>query len=136
MSRALRLGFLLFALAGCQLPAERLPLKPLPDDGQPLPYADLVTRARVQASAANEAYYVDGWVDLEDAAKGLEQTARFLAKASEVPAKHKDKLEVEAGDLGKLAAELRETAKGKEITKTNDVLQRINYKVRQLRPEN
>jgi hypothetical protein len=134
MKRALVSTVLLFA-AGCTLPPERLPLKPLPEDGAALPYADVLTRARLQAGAANEAFYVDRWADLEDAARGLEQTARFLAKATEVPPKQKDKLPAEADQLGKDAAQLRESAKAQDVSKTNQLLQRINLKVRELRPE-
>src|SRR5437762_3234364 len=115
MCRPCRVGLLVLLLAGCQLPPERLPLKPLPDDGPPQPYADLVTRARVQATSANEAFYVDAWSDLEDGARGLELTAKHLAKATDVPVKHQDKYTVDAGDLGKLATELREAARTKDV---------------------
>lgn len=135
MCRALVVGVFVVVFTGCQLPPERLPVKPLPEDGPPLPYADLVLRARLQATAANEAFYIDNWTDLEDVARGLELTARFLGKATEVPVKHQDKFMVDAGDLGKSAAELRAAAKAKDVKQANEVLQRINLKVRQLRPE-
>jgi hypothetical protein len=136
MKRARITALLLFVLAGCQLPPERVPLKPLPEDGPPQPYADLVNRARAQAMAANEAFYINNWPDLEDAAKGLELTARVLIKAAEVPAKHKDALPSEGGDLGKAASSLREAAKGQDVRQATEALQRINLKVRELRPEN
>src|SRR5947199_10490123 len=98
MNRLAYLGLLLLTLAGCQLPPERLPPPPLPDTSGPLPYAELLTRARLQATAATEACYLDRWADLDDMARGLEQTARFLPKATEVPAKHKDRLTAEAGE--------------------------------------
>jgi hypothetical protein len=134
MRRALTLAVLL--VAGCQLPADRLPLKPLPEDGPPLPYAELLTRARLQAGQATEAFYVNKWTDLEDAAKGLEQTARFLPKATDVPVKQKDSLPVSAGDLGKEAGKLREAAKAKVAKQANEILQRIHLKIRELRLEN
>src|SRR5690349_7618917 len=108
MSRSLYLGAVIIFLAGCQSPAERLPINRLPDDSPPLPYAELLTRARMQASAANEAFYVNRWSDLEDAAQGLEQTSRFLSRATEVPAPHKEKLPGRAANLGKEAGQLRE----------------------------
>ena len=46
MHRACSLTLFLLLLTGCQLPAERLPLRLLPEDGPPLPYAELLTRAR------------------------------------------------------------------------------------------
>ena len=135
MMRALCLGLSLVLAAGCAATGERMPLRPLPEDGPPLPYAELLTRARLQATAATDAFYVDRWTDLEDAARGLEQTAKFLAKATDVPAKQKDTLPVMAGDLGKEAVNLREAAKVKEAKKANEALQRIHLKVRELRLE-
>src|SRR5947199_95501 len=79
-------------LWGCRLPPEREPLKPLPEEGQVYSYQEILGRARIQATVALESFYVDNWNDLEEAAQGLEQTARFLPKASEPPARHKDKL--------------------------------------------
>src|SRR5437879_8831836 len=108
MSRSLFLGAILLLVAGCQSPAERIPINRLPDDSPPLPYAELLTRARMQASAANEAFYVNRWSDLVDAAQGLGQTARFLPKATEVPAAHKEKLPDRAANLGKEAGRSEE----------------------------
>ena len=107
----------------------------MPEDGPPQAYADLVARARAQATAANEAFYINNWPDLEDAAKGLELTARVLGKAADVPAKHKNTLPIEAGDLGKDALKLREAAKVQDVRQATETLQRIHLKVRELRPE-
>jgi hypothetical protein len=124
---------LLCLAAGCVTSAERTPLKMLPEDTGPLPYAELLTRARAQANAAIDASYVDNWGEVEDAARGLEQTAKFLPKASEVPAKHKDSLPVIAGDLGKQAADLREAAKAKDVEKITALLATLHKTVRKLR---
>src|SRR5260370_8223636 len=86
MNRARITALFLIASVGCQLPPERVPLKPLPEDGPPQAYADLVGRARTQATAANEAFYITNSPDLEDAAKGSEMTPRVLSKAAAVPA--------------------------------------------------
>ncbi|HEY7156509.1 MAG TPA: hypothetical protein VH575_21255 [Gemmataceae bacterium] len=120
-------------LAGCVAPVERVPLQPLPETGQVLPYPELLTRARAQATAANEAFYVNRWSDLEDLAKGLEQTARFLAKAEEVPKKNKDMLKEVTDDMAKNALKLKAAAAEKNVKDANDALQRINLKVRDLR---
>jgi hypothetical protein len=120
-------------LAGCVAPGERTPLKLLPDDTPPLPYAELLTRARAQSSAAIDASYVDNWTELEDAARGLEQTAKFLPRATELPAKQKDTVPVIAGDLGKEAGVLREAARAKDADKTTASLTRIRETVRRLR---
>jgi hypothetical protein len=123
------------ALCGCQLPADRSALRPLPDEVQPLPYAELLTRARAQASLATEAFYVNRWNDLEEAAHGLEVTARYLPKAEDVPAANRDSLGVVSGDLGKEAINLRDAAKAQDVKKTNEVLRLVNLKIRELRLE-
>ena len=124
---------LLLSLFGCTAPADRVPLQALPENGQVLPYAALLTRVRSQANSANDAFFLDHWGDLEDLAKGIEQTARFLSKATEVPAKNKDILNEVTGDLAKNALKLRDAAAAKNVKDTTDALQQINLKVRQLR---
>ena len=133
MRGTLVFGLVLLALAGCQLPAERVSLRPLPDDSPPLPYAELLTRSRVQAMDAQELYYLNRWQDLEEAAKGLEQTAKHLPKASDVPANQKDTFLITAGDLGKEAAKLREAAHAKDLKKIEESMNVIHGKVRELR---
>ena len=146
MMRTLCLGFLVMVIAGCTPAPERVPPKLLPDNSPPLSYADLFTRARQQATAATDAFYVNGWSELEEDARGLEQTAGFLTKAIDVPARHKDTLAVMAKDLGteaanlreaaKAAATLREGAKAQEVEKITNCLQKIQLKVREMRLEN
>ena len=133
MHRTLLPGLLLLVLTSCQLPAERVPLRPLAEEGPPVPYAELLTRARLQAMNAQEMYYLDKWMDLEDTAKGLEQTARFLPKAADIPANQKDSLPVTAGDLGKEAVKLREAARTKDKNKIEESMNAIHSKVRELR---
>jgi hypothetical protein len=132
MMRTFSIGFLFLTLASCQVPQERAP-RTLPDDAPPMTYADLLSRSRAQARVATEAFYVDRWCDLEDAAKGLEQTARFLLKAEDVPPTLKGNLPGIAADLGKEAKALNEAAKARNEKETTASLQRINLKVRELR---
>jgi hypothetical protein len=136
MHRAFCFAASLVILAGCQVPPEPLPVQPVPDNGKVLEYTEVVNRARLQATAANEAFYVDKWKELEDAAGALELTAGYLAKASKVPDKQREKLASNATDLSKQATELREAAKAQDVKRVNDLLQRIHLKVRELRPEN
>jgi len=136
MRRLYYFAILCLAVMGCALPPEQVPLKPLPEDGPAQPYADLITRARVQATAANEAFYANQWSDIEDAARGLEQTARHIGKAADVPLKHKDTLATETGDLSKEASSLQQAAKSHDPMQTTDALQKINLQVRALRPDN
>jgi hypothetical protein len=122
-------------LIGCHLPPEPIPVQPVPENGKVLEYSEVLNRARVQAGAANEAFYLDKWKELEDAAGALEQTAGYLAKATLVPDKHKDKLKANADELTKLTSKLREAAKTQNVKLANETLQRIHLKVRELRPD-
>jgi hypothetical protein len=137
MKRACLAGLLMWlALPGCQAPPERPALLPLPEDAPPLPYAELLTRARFQATAANEAFYVNRWADLEDMARNLEQTARFLSKSTEIPGRNKEKLPGAANELAKEAGLLRAAAKAQDPIKANEAMQRVNLRIRELRIEN
>ncbi|GIW80885.1 MAG: hypothetical protein KatS3mg105_2692 [Gemmatales bacterium] len=120
-------------ISGCMLPPERAPVRPLAEDSPPLPYAELLTRARLQAASATESFYVDRWGDLEETARGLEQTARFLNKAVEVPESQKKSLPEKAKALQIEAAKLREAAKEKNVEAANTSLQKINLCIRTLR---
>jgi hypothetical protein len=125
-------------LTRLQLLVRELPpatVAPLPDDAPPQPYADLVHRARKQAEDANAAFFRNRWEEVDAAGRGLEQTAKFLARATNVPPKHQGNYPVRAGDLGKLAQQLREAAQKKDADQTNQVLARIQLLVRELRPE-
>ena len=135
MRLASLVGLCLLTLSACRLPPDRPPLKPLPEEGQLFSYAEILSRARLQATMAVEAFYVDGWVDLEEAAAGLEQTARYLTKSTEQPPVMKDKLAEDAKVLAKDAFRLRVAAQAKDANQTNDLLQRINLKIRSLRPD-
>jgi len=128
-------GLLLLPTASCVMPdSSRSALPPpLPDRVTAMPYGQLLQRARVQAGRANESFYVDNWADVEDAARGLEQTAQYLIKADDVPAKHKDTLATASGDLGKLSKALVAAAQAKDSKKTNTLMARINAKVREMR---
>jgi hypothetical protein len=135
VKRVLLVGsFLTLCLSACQLaPPEREPLRLLPEDRPPLPYAELLTRARIQATIATEAFYVDKWNDVDDSAQGLAQTARFLAKAQDVPPKQKETLPQMSKDLSEEATKLSAAAKDKDAKKVNESLTRINQLVRELR---
>jgi hypothetical protein len=122
----------LIILSGCKA-VERASVSPLPDDAGPLPFLELVARARLQAMAANEAFYIDNWQALEDAARGIEQTARFLKKAQNVPATRQADLESRSETLAREAGQLRLAAQKREVTQINAILQRIHYQVRELR---
>jgi hypothetical protein len=129
-----RVAFL-FMLTGCQVTAERVAVMPLPEEGAALSYADVLQRARFQATSANEAFYLDKWTDLQEAAAALEKTARYLPKSSEVPDARKTDLATRVTELTKLTSQLSEAAKGQDVKKANEALQQINLKIRELRSE-
>ena len=134
MKRLVLPGVLSLALAGCQLPPERgEPLRPLPEDVRALPYAELLTRARYQADNATDAYLMDRWDTIEETARGLEQTARYMPKALEVPEKHKASLAVMSGDLAEVAVKLREAAREKDADKAKEAMAQVISKVREFK---
>ncbi len=122
----------LVVVAGCRLP-ERETLRALPENGPGYRYAELIARARSQATIALEAFYVDNWLDLEDASASLEQTARFLAKGSEIPAVLQDRVGPEADQLRRDAIKLGEASRKRDARAVNETLQRINLRIRELR---
>ena len=78
MRKVFILGGLFLTLASCQVAEPRASLPaPLPDNVTPVPYSQLLTRARTQATRATEALFVDNFADVEEAARGLEQTAKL-----------------------------------------------------------
>lgn len=122
----------LLALVGCQS-SERASLRPLPEANSYI-YPELVSRARAQATAATEAFFVDAWLELEDLARGLEQTARFLPLAAEIPPALKDKIAPETATLRQDAQKLAAAAHVQNVAACNEALQRINLRIRLLRP--
>jgi len=133
MRKIIGIGSLLLALSACATPDRATLPPPLPDKVTALPYGQLLERARSQTARANEAFFIDNWQGVEEAARGLEQTAQYLAKAEDVPSKHKDTLVTQAGDLGKLAKALRESAAVKDEKKINEVFPKLQVKVREMR---
>lgn len=133
LRRSFGLLTLLLCLVGCRLPNQEA-LQPLPDDGKSFLFADLVARMRGQSGAALDAYYVDGWAELELAAQRLEETSRFLPRAQKIPGHLASKVEAESDALRQDALKLGEAAKTKNAVAVNDAIQRIGVRIRQLRP--
>jgi hypothetical protein len=134
MVRASCRGILLvLVLAGCRI-SEREGLNPLPENAAPLSYMEMMNRARGQAGSALDAFYLDAWLDLEQAAQRLEQTARLLPKTTHIPEAFKTKVGPESDLLRQDAVKLLEFARAKNATQVNETMQRINLRIRQLRP--
>ncbi|MBL8794655.1 MAG: hypothetical protein JNM56_12180 [Planctomycetia bacterium] len=137
MLRLLRLATVLLLATGCAtVPAEPIPLQPLPaDKDEGVEYGQILLRARQNAMSATEAFYLNQWNELDEAGRRLDQSARLLLMATAVPAKQKDKLDANAADLQKEAAALREAAKAQDTKRSSEVLQRLHLKVREMRAE-
>jgi hypothetical protein len=134
MRRAFVAGALLITLAiGCKI-TEREGQEPLAENAPPLAYAEMITRARGQAGAALDAFYIDSWMELEQAAQRLEQSARLLPKSKNIPDGFKEKIEPESEQLRKDALQLIDAARTQNAGKANEAMQRINQRIRQLRP--
>lgn len=133
MNRVFILSAVLLLIAGCCTTDERAALRPLPEDIGPQTYGELVHRARTQVQLATEGFYVNDWFDVEDAARALEQTARFLPRATERPEKlAKKTLTKEAEALGRQAHELRSAAREKDTKRIQNSLQFLHQKIRAL----
>src|SRR5262249_43393738 len=112
MMRTTCVGLLAIVLSlGCQTAPEQIKIPPLPAEGQPVTYSDVVQRARVLATTATEAFYIDKWGEVESAALGLEQTALYLPKSSDIPAARRASMDAQMQSLVREAQELRDAAK-------------------------
>jgi hypothetical protein len=118
---------------GCRLPPDREPFKPLPENGARFSYGELLSRLHGQANAAMDAFFVDAWVELEEAASGLDQTARFLAKADGSPEHLKANLFQNCSNLQKEATRLADAARKKNADVATEALQRVTLQIRQLK---
>lgn len=135
MNRLISLAMLVLVLTGCAVTQEREALELLPADVEPRPYVNLLHRARVQANVATESFYTDDWLELQDAARALEQTARYLPRAMELPGPLQKSLPDDALALAKSARQLREAARARDVQAVNVSLQGIHQKIRALHPE-
>src|SRR5262245_1910972 len=134
MRRMSSLALVLLALAGCQITSEKVQVKPLADEADlPKDYDGLRGRLQKQAAMATEVFYRDEWCELEDVAKGIEQTAKKLPDAEKVPEKLKAKVQPVSRDLLKDAASLQKAAKARDEKEITKILANVNRNVRELR---
>src|SRR5262245_21712139 len=80
------------------------------DDGQSAPYAELLSRARAQAMSVTEASYDNNWTAVVDGAGGLEQTAKLIRQAGDLPAEKKTAVEATLTTLAQQVQQLRTAA--------------------------
>jgi hypothetical protein len=143
MRRALHPVWLLLLTAGCVVapdqdranpPAEQVPIKPRVKNGPPQGFAELAKLVFHQVEAADQAYFVNKWPEVEEAAKQIQETAELFSKAPDVPARYKDNLSVEVvRDLKSAAAMLEEAARAKNVKNADEAFQKLQLKVHQLR---
>ena len=123
----------LFTL-GCQSVSEKAAsVQPLAENAPVPPYQDLLSRARNQSSVATESFFINNWAELEDAAKGLEQTSKLMSKSGDMPENKKEAILAASSDLNREAAKLKEACRTKNEAEVNTQLQKITLKIRELR---
>jgi DNA-binding transcriptional regulator YbjK len=108
-----------------------LPLPPLAE-GTAISLDELLIRARTQATRANEAFYVDDWATLEQAAIGLAATANRIPTSQGLLPDRKTEITAKSADLGLAASALQDAAKSKNVDLSTQLLQRIHRAVRDL----
>jgi hypothetical protein len=128
MKGILVLAALAFLLPGCCV-RERQAMNLLPE-GAVVFYEELLDRAKLQVNVATEAFYVDDWAELKKVALALEQTARFLPKAPDLPKDRAKEVTQKAQELSKECLQLAQEAQAKDIKGVNARLQSINLHVR------
>lgn len=117
---------------GCVAPAERRDVPPAPAAAELLTFQQVLTRARLQATGATDAFYLDDWGTLQQAAQSLEQTAELMPRSEGIEEARRQELEPEAGKLASLARELSEAARNRNVADCTDRLQKIGLQIRQL----
>jgi hypothetical protein len=134
MKRVLAAGALLLALSACQS-AERAPVEPLPPRDQPVAYEDMVQRAWSLARNADDALYVDNWTKLTVIAVDLQNTAKRLPKATDVPANQKDDALPQRVDaLAKASDRLLTHAQEQKVKEATLAIRDIHNAVYALKP--
>src|SRR5262245_23933769 len=101
---------------------ERLSVPPLPVDGEPIPYADLLIRLRAHSGSANEAFFTDNFEALAARAADIERAASFLPKATDPPKTARGRLEEGAAKLASEAKALGEAAKTRNEDRIREAL--------------
>lgn len=132
--RIVLIALMFLTIMGCQSPQERAAsVQILPETGPVPPYPELLSRARNQATFATEAFFVNNWKELEEAAKSLEQTSRLMVKSPEIPDSLKAMMQEVSSDLNQEAVKLKEAASTKNEAASTQCLQKIHLKIRELR---
>jgi hypothetical protein len=142
MRRLLSTGLFLVLLAGCQSLQDQDALRPLPETGPKPNYIELLLRARRQSDVILDRSFRNLWIEVEEAARALEQTAKLMPTSEEAPAKKPETVKLwtalgaNAKKLGTAAREMEPltgAAKEKKLKEIDDLILQIGRDVRTLR---
>jgi Tat protein translocase TatC len=100
-------------------------LPPLPEDGQPVEFSQLVGRAQLQAAAATGALTAHRWLEMKSISQGLQTAVNRLPEATKVPEDLQDNFAAWAEDLSQKAAELSKQTEREDPDKAEKALQQI-----------
>ncbi|GBD35302.1 hypothetical protein HRbin36_00412 [bacterium HR36] len=129
-------GIIYLASCGCQS-LEKQALEPLPADGPPLAYSELVERARRQVWAAQEIFYRDNWEELIKASDALHETGQRLAQfsAERVPARCREVWPKPVEEFRQAVLKLRESARQHDAIQSANAFQTLHLVLKQIRPD-
>jgi Tat protein translocase TatC len=133
LQEANRPRFVMMSVLRAQLQAllkgesPRKGLPPLPAEAESLPFAQLVERAQLDVLTASEAVEFGRWAELPPLADDLEQTGRFLKKASAVPDQYAKTVDDIAKQVAQDVGELRSAVEAEDAAKARTVLRHLNY---------
>src|SRR5437879_4495547 len=105
--------------------SEKSLVSPLPGDGQPIPYGDLIGRSQYQADAAAEALQQKRWKDLKSLAESLQETSQRFEIAAKVPENTQAELRMWAEQLAGEARNLARAADDEKIGRSEVALGQI-----------
>ncbi len=128
-------GFIVLALISlsCISDAEKVPLPPLPVDGAPLSYNEVLARLVAQTNSARDEHFLNHWDRLAEIALALEQSAIYLPKSTNVPPSRQATLAQDSASLIQNIRLLQTTARLREETKALEAIRRIHNQIRELK---
>lgn len=131
MSRTVVVLICCMASLSCRGDAEKLP-PPLPQDGTALPYSQVLARLQAQVTTAKEEHFLNRWDSVAEAAAGLQQTAPYLMRASDMPVSQKPAITKASTEISGNIAKLRDAARRKDQAETLELIRLLHNQIREL----
>ena len=132
----MRRTMILFACSlssiSCNADGERLTVPPLPQDGSPLPYAQVLSRLAAQTNSAKEEHFLNHWDGVVEAATALERSNSYLLKAPDLSPAHKATIEKTSGEINGEIIKLRDAARRKDQTESLELIRLLHNQIRDL----